>query len=48
MVHRNNCSLHRIVQLTGRISVFDVNGGYTKVSDDGYVTRGSNSEWKDK
>lgn len=30
----------------GRISVFDVNGGYTKVSDDGYVTRGSNSDGK--
>lgn len=31
---------------SGRISVFDVNGGYTKVSDDGYVTRGSNSDGK--
>ncbi|KHD38694.1 hypothetical protein NL50_04135 [Clostridium acetobutylicum] len=31
---------------TGRVSVFDANGGYTKISDDGYVTRGSNSDGK--
>lgn len=30
----------------GRVSVFDVNGGYTRISDDGYVTRGSNSDGK--